>query len=392
MTKNSTTQAVRTLLKWHESGSMIMDSPIQRKAGQWSSLQKSLLIHSMLGDYIVPPIYFAKEKREGKVIYDLMEGKQRLTTVFDFLANEFQLHAATPDLEYHGLVYDLANKTFGELEPELQDAILGYRFSVTSIDGCTKEEKEETFIRLNNSSPLVQMQKNYSNMGTETARWLKTVLSKSFFTQSIHLTVAQFRKEADAEVLVQGMMLLEARDDNYEYKAISVSEVAKFSQYMKLHYDDNKRKAVEEVIDYLSEALPVLHKFLKKSNIPMVIVLGRLAVEQQILPEQFKLFLNDFHSSSCERYEENTGSNNTKYYKVTGRLDALCQAFVTYFRIEDFKPLTKEYQPETQEMEEVITQTSISTGKNDGVSDFAQEGEGEDTDGAGDAASAGSTA
>ena len=48
MQKSTLPQGVRKLKAWAEKGALAFDLPIQRASGQWSLLQKSLLIHSML--------------------------------------------------------------------------------------------------------------------------------------------------------------------------------------------------------------------------------------------------------------------------------------------------------------------------------------------------------
>lgn len=52
-----------------------------------SNNRKSLFIYSLLMGKIVPPLYF--NKIDG--VYDLIDGKQRLTTLCEFVNNNFKL-------------------------------------------------------------------------------------------------------------------------------------------------------------------------------------------------------------------------------------------------------------------------------------------------------------
>ena len=83
---------------------------------------------------------------------------------------------------------------------------------------------EEIFARLNASTPLSPIQKTRSIMGSEMALWLRELCQSDFLTQSACMTVAQLRREADLEVMLQGMLLLDARHEGYEYTAISTKE------------------------------------------------------------------------------------------------------------------------------------------------------------------------
>ena len=48
---------------------------------------------------------------------------------------------------------------------------------------------------------------------------------------------------------------------------------------------------IMELFEYLGKAFREQHKFLKKSNIPMVVVLSKLALENDIKPENSKYSL-----------------------------------------------------------------------------------------------------
>ncbi len=47
MQKSNVPEGVRTLRTWYNTKTLRFDLPIQRAAGQWSQLQKSLLVHSV---------------------------------------------------------------------------------------------------------------------------------------------------------------------------------------------------------------------------------------------------------------------------------------------------------------------------------------------------------
>ena len=78
------------------------------------------------------------------------------------------------------------------------------------------------------------------------------------------------------------------------------------------------------------------------SNIPMVVVLSKLALENDIEAEKFKVFIDSFSNSVCVDYEENTGSGNVKRVKTEGRLSAIAKAFADYFDLEDANILSVE--------------------------------------------------
>lgn len=77
-----------------------MDHVIQRQSGQWDGdrLKKSLLIHSILANYPVPPVYCLKEAISDKdYSYSILDGKQRLTTTFDFIDGRYADYASASE-------------------------------------------------------------------------------------------------------------------------------------------------------------------------------------------------------------------------------------------------------------------------------------------------------
>lgn len=355
MQKSNLPQGVKSLMGWVEKGCLTFDNPVQRAGSQWTLLQKSLLIHSMLANYPVPAVYLLKSKDEEKgTIYDCLDAKQRLTSVFDFIHGEYALSSATPEVEVEGTVYDLANCKFNDLSEECKDAITGYRFSIYCLEDASDEEVEEVFRRLNFSTPLSVVQQSRSVMGTDLARWTKEMCQSDFLQHSVSLTLAQLRREADLEVLLQAMLLLDSRHEGYDdWKAISTAEVTKYCQYIRGEYNDDKKLMIMEIIEYLGEAFEEKHKFLKKSNIPMVIVLAKLALENDISPEDFREFIDDFSEDTSEEYISCTGSGNIKKAKTTGRLTAIAYAFAKYFELGECNILTTlEYDDENSELME----------------------------------------
>jgi hypothetical protein len=153
---------------------------------------------------------------------------------------------------------------------------------------------------------------------------------------STSFTVAQFRRESDLEVVLQSMLLIDSMMDLYSsWKGISTSEVTKYCAFIRGRYDDDRRLLMMELMEYLGQAFPEKHKFLKKSNVPMVITLSKLAQENQVAPNRFRDFIDEFSESDDADYAANCGSGNVKREKTEGRLLAIANAFAKYFSLPD---------------------------------------------------------
>lgn len=145
-----------------KNGKINFEHIIQRSY-VWERTRKSSLIESMILGYPIPAV-FAKRmddgsgKRGGNT-YFIMDGKQRLSTVKEFLNDEFALSKLSPVTyfdteEDKEVVVDISNKKFSELPEGLKDFLNTVTFAVTYFDNLTKEEERELFKRLNNGKPL----------------------------------------------------------------------------------------------------------------------------------------------------------------------------------------------------------------------------------------------
>lgn len=141
----------KTLTNMVNKDNVKFDCAVQRGM-VWDDEKKSLLIHSMIEGYPIPPFYFAKD--EGKN-YIALDGKQRCNAISSYMNEDFALHANTPSVMDENFdVTDIAGKYFSELTDEMQDAIRDYNLSIVYFDGITDEEVSEMFFRINNGKPL----------------------------------------------------------------------------------------------------------------------------------------------------------------------------------------------------------------------------------------------
>lgn len=90
------------LYRKYKSNIIKLDPEFQR-AGVWNAKQKSELIESIIIG-IPLPILYIKENKEGNWI--LIDGRQRLSTIFDFMDNKFALSSLSILKDYNGFKFD----------------------------------------------------------------------------------------------------------------------------------------------------------------------------------------------------------------------------------------------------------------------------------------------
>src|SRR6266436_2674448 len=147
----------RNLLEWHKDRALLdMNPSYQRRANLWGLKNKQLLINSVLNNYDIPKIYVAdftysqSGLNEDRKPYAVIDGKQRLTTIFDFFDNRLRLDS-TPvfvknqTVQLKGLHYSDLKERYALLAQRVE------RFTPTvmSVISDGLDEIQELFIRLN---------------------------------------------------------------------------------------------------------------------------------------------------------------------------------------------------------------------------------------------------
>lgn len=116
-------------------------SPHYQRRDRWHAEKQSALIESFLLNIPVPPVYLSEDEYGT---YTVIDGKQRITSIYEFLSGKFKLQ----DLKE---VPELNGYSFEELPPQLKRALSIRPFMrvITLLKQSDPELKYEVFLRLN---------------------------------------------------------------------------------------------------------------------------------------------------------------------------------------------------------------------------------------------------
>ena len=142
-------------------GNIVLNPDFQRDEGRWGLKQKSELIESILMGIPLPVIYLFQDEKGIKQVVD---GRQRLTCMADFLNNNFKL-------EKLEILRTLNNKYFKDLEVYEQNKIEDYQLDIyTILPPAPERVKFNIFDRLNRGGTKLNNQemRNALYQGTST--------------------------------------------------------------------------------------------------------------------------------------------------------------------------------------------------------------------------------
>lgn len=385
---------IKTTLNWtvknlksmnDEKHTLDFSHPIQRQSGQWQGdrLKQSLLIHSMLANYPVPPVYCLKEAvGEKDYSYSVLDGKQRLTTVFDYIDGRYPLDAETPPVVIDDTAYELGSRYFTDLDTECQQELLRFKFTIYGFEDADDDLIEEIFYRLNNSTPLSKPQKAMPLCGIENARFIKSVLSDRFFSELCRFSALQRRKSDDLCTLLQSMMLLDHRYEGYEFASISADAVMQYAAHIKNSYSDEQKERLFNITDYLEKAFPEQEKMLKKINIPVVILAADTAMGNdhdasrniyRVGPMYFRQWFPFFFSECYGEYSQYCSSGSIKKEKTLKRIELMEQSLKEYFELETIPEQEQQTEGQNSRTEDSGTQKEGCAGSPPSESSVSRE-------------------
>lgn len=372
---------IRTTLNWtvknlksmyDEKETLSFNHPIQRQSAQWDNEQQSLLIHSMLANFPVPAVYVHKTesievdaKGKHSYTYSVLDGKQRMTTVFSFINGEYALSEDIPDVEIEDVTYEIAGKYFEDLDEDVQQEILRFRFNIQAFEDVTDEMIEDIFFRLNNSTPLTKSQKARPLMGVENSIFINDILAGRFFTEKCTFSKMQLKRSDDMCTLLQGMMLLDNKYRDYDFSSISADEVMNYSQYIKNNYPDECKDRLKRIIGFLNNVFYMKDKNLKKVNIPVLFLIADRALAESITGTNFRRWYNSFFEEHKKEYNLYCSSGSIKKEKTLGRIEIMTRYFDEYFRELNSQNATESPSESSDTSSDVISDEEISVPADD---------------------------
>jgi hypothetical protein len=120
----------------------------QRDSNQWAEPTKSLLVESIINNLPIPAFFFEVKVKDGVEHNEVIDGQQRLTTLFDFYENELRLVDSNdaPYISPNSVLY--AGKKFDQLPLAYQQAFKKYRMTVIKLRQL-EDMRLEVFRRIN---------------------------------------------------------------------------------------------------------------------------------------------------------------------------------------------------------------------------------------------------
>lgn len=144
-----TTKTVQDLVNYFENGQLKLDPPFQRNS-VWAVRDRAKLIDSLVNGFPIPSIYLHERTEDRRIVYDVIDGKQRLESILMFMGRlrgrgRFEADVLWPGGEERETVSwaSLGRRDLGQV-------LLRYRIPVHVVSGDLAEVIE-LFVRINST-------------------------------------------------------------------------------------------------------------------------------------------------------------------------------------------------------------------------------------------------
>lgn len=354
MEKASIAWSAKQLKSMIVNGKINFDHIVQRSY-VWERARKSALIESMILGYPIPSI-FAKRiddgsGKRGNNVYYIMDGKQRLSTVKEYMNDEFALSELNPvtyldDKTNEECKIDITNMRFSELPEALQDYLNTVSFNVIYFDNLTKEEERELFKRLNAGKPLSTKSRLLASC--KDIEGLLDIGSHELFNEM--LTVKSRDNKSQVAIVMKVWCMMNQKVENVSFESKVFNPMLE-----NVEITDSEKLAMVEVFNLIVETHSILidrkekkvaKKLYTETHMVSLVPYFKKAIEDDIDSEMMADWLNEFFNtkdaaSVSEEYNDACSGGSAKNINITARHNALAQSFAEFFKSDETESETK---------------------------------------------------
>lgn len=201
MDRRPNTQELQWFVDRNAGGELDLDPPFQRRS-VWSLDYQRFFVDTVLRGLPSPPIFLEIEIEPGTPTkYNVLDGKQRLSAVFEFMNNEFHLAAYQAEEGFEDAYWE-------DLPRALQNQFVNYVFSVENITDTSEAELRDAFKRLNrNVARLTAQELRHAQFPGVFLDRMENLAAARFWTEKRIVGSSEVRRMRDIEFVSEIFLL-----------------------------------------------------------------------------------------------------------------------------------------------------------------------------------------
>ncbi len=226
--------------------SRINTNPDYQRPAVWTRSQKQLLIDTILRNYDIPKLYWRKTGKNPDT-YDVVDGQQRLRSIWEFFSGEFKMQRDADPINGH----KIAGFAYKDLPDDIRMQFDIYPLDVVLVEvdnDDNDDEIREMFLRLQNGTTLKAQEKRNAYPG-RMRDFVKELVEHSFF-ESVGFTNSRYTYD----LVAAQMMCLELAGGASNVKNADLNKM--YTDYSDFDFNCKEAKEVQQILDLMKNAFP----------------------------------------------------------------------------------------------------------------------------------------
>ncbi len=300
------------------------DHPQQRESGQWTNEYRDGLIGTVLKNEDIPYVVICEQVTETGVDNYLIDGIQRVTTIFNYRVGAFKLgnKVENPLIDYQinvldengvpmrdengHLVHktvtcDIRGKGYKDLPEELQEMFDEYQLAEVKHLNCSDDQIGYHLRRYNHAKKMGASQNGITYLDKKIAMQVKNITtSHTFFKDLGKFKPAERNNDTLNRVVLESIMATYFIND---WK----SSLKDICTYLNDHIEDNMITTFEDELNSISEVMTdtVADMFNSKNSFLWFVTYHKFC-ETGVDPKSFIEFMEEFKTTLHNKKWNNT--------------------------------------------------------------------------------------
>ncbi|MEK7747770.1 MAG: DUF262 domain-containing protein, partial [Nitrospirota bacterium] len=212
MSHRMETKTITDIVNLYENKLLNLEPGFQRQS-VWSERDRAKLIDSILRNYPLPAIFLYRREEDGRYIYDVIDGKQRIESILMFMGEMRGIYSLKTQLPSSEESEQVDYKKL--CKRKLQHLITGYRIPVIEVDGDIGDIID-VFVRINSTGKALTPQekrraKYYNSPFLKEADRLARRY-ESYFKEMDILSTEQMSRMKHVELICELMLSIHQGD------------------------------------------------------------------------------------------------------------------------------------------------------------------------------------
>lgn len=268
-------------------------TPDYQRPPAWVLKQKQLLIDTILRGYDIPKMYWQRLPKGQKFEFGVIDGQQRLRTIWEFCAGEFALARNMEPVD--GI--NVSGKRYEALDFDLRSKFDIYFIDVVIVEEAVQNDEDDEirdmFLRLQNGTTLKAQEKRNAMAG-QMRDFIKVVSQHPFF-ESCNFSNKRFTYD---QVAAQ-MVCLEQEGGPTSVRDSDLNRM--YAENVKFDVDGKLAKRVRRTLDFLKRAFPDKTPELERYNAITLYCLASTLLESYVHAGTETMLADWFISFETER-------------------------------------------------------------------------------------------